>query len=220
MGSQPNVLVFHKTEAFRHESIGTGIAMIETIGEERGFTVESTEDAAAFTDSGLDRFQVVVFLSTTGDVLDREQELAMERFVERGGGFVGIHAAADTEYEWPWYGELVGAYFQRHPEPQEATLEVVSPEHPIMSGAPGSFQLFDEWYDFNSLPPESATVLVVVDETSYEGGAMGDPHPISWAHESLGGRSFYTAIGHTEESFADPVFIGHLGNAIVWAAGR
>lgn len=214
------VLVFHRTEGFRHESIEAGIAAIEGIGADHGFSVDATEDPSVFTGGGLAGYQVVVFLSTTGDVLDADHEAAMEGFVQSGGGFVGVHAAADTEYEWPWYEELVGAYFQSHPEPQEATLRVVAQGHPIVADMPETFSRFDEWYDFRSQPGDDVTVLVTIDETTYQGGTMGEPHPISWAHDSLGGRSFYTAIGHTVESFTDPIVLAHLRNGILWAARR
>lgn len=180
----------------------------------------ATEDTAVFSESGLSRYDVIVFLNTTGDVLDREQELAMEEFLEAGGGFVGVHSASDTEYDWSWYGNLVGAYFDSHPEPQHADLVVVTPEHPVVRAMPETFESYDEWYNFQTLPGEGVTVLVAIDETSYEGGTMGELHPISWAHENLGGRSFYTAMGHTEESFDDPLFLTHLVNGILWAAGR
>ena len=214
------VLVYHRTEGFRHDSIEAGIAAIEVMGEEHGFAVEATQDPETFSGEGLSEYRVIVFLNTSGDVLDRDRELAMEEFVANGGGFVGIHAAADTEYEWPWYGELVGAYFQSHPQPQEAALQVVATGHPLVAEMPESFQRFDEWYDFQSQPGDEVTVLVVIDESTYEGGTMGDTHPISWAHESLGGRSFYTAMGHTVESFSDPIVLTHLLNGILWARGR
>jgi len=214
------VLVFHKTTGFRHSSIQAGIEALEALGGEHEFTVTATEDAAVFSESGLSRYDVVVFLNTTGDVLDRDQELGMEEFLEAGGGYVGVHSASDTEYDWSWYGNLVGAYFDSHPEPQHANLVVVTPQHPIVRAMPETFERYDEWYNFQTLPGEGVTVLVAIDETSYEGGTMGELHPISWAHENLGGRSFYTAMGHTEESFDDPLFLTHLVNGILWAAGR
>ena len=214
-----DVLVFHRTEGFRHSSIEAGIAAIERLGEEHGFRVAAGQDPTIFSESGLADFEVIVFLSTTGDILDPDEERAMETFVESGGGFVGVHAAADTEYDWPWFGELVGAYFDSHPDPQEAVLEVVAAGHPIVADMPATFQRFDEWYNFRAPPGEDVTLLVTIDETSYQGGSMGQSHPISWAHETLGGRSFYTAMGHTEESFTDPLVLTHLGNGILWAAG-
>jgi len=110
-----SVLVFSKTAGFRHDSIPDGIAAIQAMGEQNGFHVEATEDAGAFTADNLSRFAAVVFLSTTGDVLNAEQQTAFEDYVNSGGGFAGVHAAADAEYDWHWYGQLVGGYFRNHP---------------------------------------------------------------------------------------------------------
>ncbi len=213
------VLVFYKTAGFRHESIPAGIEAIAQLGEEHGFAVEATDDAAVFTSAGLTDFQVIVFLNTTGDILDPSQEAAMEAFLQSGHGFVGIHSAADTEYEWAWYGRLVGAYFDSHPAPQPATVRVTEADHPTMDGVPLESERFDEWYNFRSLPGASVNVMATLDETSYEGGTMGENHPITWAQEVDGGRSFYTAMGHTEESYSEPLMRTLLGNAILWAAG-
>ena len=210
------VLVFHKTAGFRHDSIPAGIAAITTLGLEHGYSVEATDDASVFTESGLADYDAIVFLSTTRDILDAGQEQAMESFIEAGNGFVGIHSATDTEYDWSWYGGLVGAYFANHPATQSATIDVVEPTHPTMQGLPPSFVRFDEWYDFRSVPGPGVTILATLDESSYVGGNMGDPHPIVWAHEYDGGRSFYTAFGHTEETFSEPIVLTQLNNAILW----
>lgn len=216
----PGVLVFHKTSGFRHESIPAGIEAIAALGEELGFRIIESEDATLFTDAGLAGYDVIVFLNTTGDVLDRAQESAMESFVASGGGFVGIHSAADTEYEWEWYGGLIGAYFDSHPAPQPATVEVLATDHAAMRGIPDSFELVDEWYNFRDVPDPEVTILASLDEGSYEGGTMGEPHPIAWAHEYGGGRSFYTGFGHTAESFSESIVLTQLRNGIQWAAGR
>lgn len=211
------VLVFHKTAGFTHQSIPAGVEAITGLGSEHGFEVTSTDDAAIFSDTGLRPFDVIVFLNTTGDILNGEQEQAMEHFIEDGGGFVGVHSAADTEYEWPWYERLVGAHFARHPEPQPALIEVLEPQHPVMRNLPQTFERFDEWYDFRDRPEAGAVVLATVDEDSYQGGRMGDPHPVIWASESLGGRSLYTGFGHTIDSFAEPLVLDHLANGLLWA---
>lgn len=214
--SPPRLLVFSRTTGFRHESIEVGVAAITDIANGSGFEVVATEDPGEFTDDGLAGFEAVVFLSTTGDVLAGEQQDAFERFVSGGGGFIGVHSAADTEYEWPWYGELVGAWFDRHPQVQAATVTVEEADHPVMSGIEETFERTDEWYDFRTLPADGVTVLATLDETTYEGGGMGDPHPIMWAHELLGGRSVYTGFGHTAESFDEPIVRQLIGNAIDW----
>ena len=210
------VLVFTKTEGFRHASIPDGVAAMQEIGAERGFAVSQTEDAATFTAAGLAPFAAVVFLNTTGDVLGPEQEAALRAFVEGGGGWVGVHSASDTEYDWPWYGRLVGSYFGSHPRVQEATITVVA-EHAATQDLPSPWTRTDEWYSFRARP-EGVTVLLRLDESTYQGGSMGDDHPIAWSHTVGQGRAVYTALGHTAESYAEPEFRAHLGGAVGWAA--
>jgi type 1 glutamine amidotransferase len=212
----PRLLVFSKTTGFRHASIPAAIAAVQQIGAAVGFAVEATEDAAIFNAVSLERFDAVMFLSTTGDVLDSAQQVAFEGFVQNGGGFVGVHSATDTEYAWPWYGGLVGAYFKSHPAIQQATITVVASAHPATESLPLTAARTDEWYDFLA-QPLGVTVLVTVDETTYTGGTMGTPHPVSWCHAYDGGRAFYTAMGHTEESYADALFLAHLAGGIRWA---
>jgi len=214
-----SALVFSKTAGFRHDSIPAGIAAIQGLGRDHHFDVVATEDAGAFTDENLARFQVVVFLSTTGDVLDAAQQAAFERYVKGGGGFAGVHAASDTEYDWPWYGELVGAYFKQHPAPQQATVKVEDPAHPSTAGLPSRWSRTDEWYDFRTDPRGTSHVLASLDEKTYTGGTMGADHPISWCRDLDGGRSWYTGMGHTAESFSDPLFLSHLLGGLRTAAG-
>lgn len=216
--AEVRALVFSRTAGFRHASIPAGIAAVQGIGATRGFTVSATEDAAAFTDDELARFRVVIFLNTTGDVLNAAQQGALERFVQAGGGFVGVHSATDTEYDWPWYGGLVGAYFASHPAIQVAGLRVVDPTHPSTATLPVSITRIDEWYNFRDPLPTGIGVLITIDETSYTGGTMGAVHPISWSHTYDGGRAWYTAMGHTVESYSDPLFVAHLAGGILWAA--
>jgi type 1 glutamine amidotransferase len=211
--------VFSRTEGFRHDSIPAGIAAIRQQGSLRGFSVDASEDAAAFTDESLARYKAVVFLSTTGDVLDAPQQAAFERFVRRGGGFVGVHSAADTEYDWPFYGALVGAYFLNHPAIQSATVQIADASHPTTASLPRAWVRRDEWYNFRQNPRSRVTVLATLDEGTYSGGTMAPDHPIVWSHIHEGGRAWYTAGGHTVESFAEPLFVEHLGKAVLWAAG-
>jgi type 1 glutamine amidotransferase len=213
------VLVFSKTTGFRHDSIPQGIAAIEMLGTEHGFAVDGTEDAARFSDVALARYKVVVFLNTTGDILDAGEKAAFERYVRSGGGFVGIHSASDTEYGWPWYGRLVGTWFASHPQIQRATVHIANPDHPSMKGLPPLWERTDEWYNFRSDPRGAVQVLATLDETTYSGGAMGADHPIAWCQEIDGGRSWYTAMGHTKESYAEPLFRLHLLGGIESAAG-
>jgi len=216
------VLVFSKTAAYRHESIPDGIRAIEELGKELGWTVSATEDAGVFSDESLARFDAVVFLMTTGDVLDSDQQAAFERFMRSGKGYVGIHSASDTEYDWPFYGSLVGAYFRSHPEIQQATYRIEDREHPAIRHLPSSWVRTDEHYSFRTNPRGKVQVLLSLDEGSYEAGkdAMGD-HPIVWCQElEGGGRSFYSALGHTKESYSDPLYRKLLASAIAWAAPR
>lgn len=218
-GDAPTVLVFSKTEGYRHSSIPAGRAALEALGAEQGFRVIATEDAAAFTETGLQDIAVVVFLNTTGDVLDERQQVALQQYVRSGGGFVGVHAASDTEYDWDWYGELVGARFRSHPEVQEARLRVHNRQHPATAGLPDTWVREDEWYNFNALQP-GIEVLIEIDEASYSGGENGEYHPVAWYREFDGGRSFYTAMGHTKDTWSEPFFLQHLLGGITWAAGE
>ncbi|MGH3875623.1 MAG: ThuA domain-containing protein [Actinophytocola sp.] len=216
----PTVLVFSKTAGFRHDSIPTGIAAIQELGAANGFAVEATEDAAAFTAENLSHYSAVVFLSTTGDILNAEQQTAFENYVDSGGGYAGVHAAADTEYDWPWYGDLVGAYFKSHPAIQQAVVRTEGHDHPSTAPLPDTWTRTDEWYNYQTNPRSSVKVLATLDESTYDpgGDAMGD-HPIMWCHPQGAGRSWYTGGGHTNESYAEPEFRDHLAGGIRYAAG-
>jgi type 1 glutamine amidotransferase len=216
------VLVFSKTAAFRHDSIPDGIAALTNVAAENGWNLSATEDDSVFTDDGLAPLDVVVFLSTTGDVLDDTEQASFERFIRAGKGFVGIHSASDTEYDWAFYGELVGAYFREHPDIQQATLHIEDASDPTMSGLPATWTRTDEWYAFQTNPRPNVHVLITLDETSYSPGSatMGADHPITWSHDYEGGRAFYTALGHTKESYSEPLFVAMLTRAIEWAARR
>jgi type 1 glutamine amidotransferase len=212
------VLLFSKTAGYRHESISAGIAAIRMLGTQHRFTVDATETPGVFSDEALGKYRVVVFLNTTGTVLDADQHAAFERFIRRGGGFVGVHSAADTEYNWAWYGNLIGAYFRSHPAIQPAVLSVVDASHPSTRHLPSTWTRTDEWYNFRKSPASNVQVLMRIDETSYRGGEMGAHHPVTWCHAYDGGRAWYTALGHTVESYSDPLFLQHLWGGIAWAA--
>jgi len=214
-----DVLVFSKTAGFRHSSIASGITAIQELGAANNFTVTATEDATAFTTTNLDQYEAVVFLMTTGDVLDASQQSAFESYIRDGGGFAGVHAASDTEYSWPWYGNLVGAYFSSHPSIQQATIDVENRDHPSTEHLGDTWVRTDEWYNYNRNPRSSVNVLATLDESTYSGGDMGSDHPIAWFHEYDGGRSWYTGGGHTEASYSEPAFRTHLLGGIRYAAG-
>lgn len=218
-GPRFRVLVFSKTAGFRHTSIPDGIAAIWRLGDKNQFAVDATEDAEVFDSDFLDRYDVVVFLSTTGDILNPQQQAAFENWIRKGNGFVGIHAAADTEYEWPWFGELVGGYFKSHPQQQDATVIVEDRTHPSTRHLPEEWKRFDEWYNYRENPRGKVQVLAALDESSYEGGEMSGDHPIAWYQEYDGGRAWYTGMGHTEASFVEEEFMQHVLGGIEWAAG-
>jgi type 1 glutamine amidotransferase len=211
------VLVFSKTAGFRHSSIPNGIAAIQQLGAANGFTVTATEDAGQFTTANLAQYQVVVWLSTTGDVLNATQQTAFQSYIASGRGYVGVHAAADTEYDWPWYGGLVGAYFQSHPANQQATVRVED-RNASTNHLPANWVRTDEWYNYRTNPRPNVRVLLNLDEGSYSGGSMGD-HPITWCQNYGGGRAWYTGLGHTEQSYTDSNFTRMLLGGIQIAGG-
>ncbi|GGL21312.1 hypothetical protein Sme01_68940 [Sphaerisporangium melleum] len=214
------VLVFSKTTGFRHDSIPEGVAAIQKLGQENNFAVDTTEDATKFTDANLAQYQAVVFMSTTGDPLGtQDQKDAFQRYIQGGGGYAGVHAASDSGYNWSWYGKLVGAYFKQHPAIQKATVKVEDPAHPSTQGLPTSWSRTDEWYDYQANPRGTVHVLASLDEKSYTGGTMGIDHPTVWCQDYDGGRSWYTGLGHTKESFVEPEFLKMLLGGIKTAAG-
>ena len=222
-----NVLVFSKTAGFRHTSIPAGLKTITTLGQQKGWLVTATEDASLVTDEFLSRFDVIVFLNTTGNIFEAPQEAAFTKFMKGGKGFVGIHAAADCEYDWKWYGELNGAFFKTHPPYQQATVNIENTNHPAMKPFEGmkTYTMEDEWYSFKENPRGKVTVLATLDESSIkklpktDEWKMGD-HPIIWYHEFEGARAFYTGFGHGDTTFENDLIKQHLFFAIEWAGKR
>ena len=214
----PRILVYSRTTGFRHESIPAGVAALEAID---GFTVVATEDPAVLTAGELSGFAAVVFLSTSGATCGGSQGRAgLAGFVRSGGGFMGIHAASTSEYDWPFFGDLVGARFDKHPPVQPGRIIVTDAGHPATAHLPAVWERTDEWYDFHGRPDPSVRVLLRVDEESYSGGSMGADHPIAWCHDRLGGRAFYTGLGHTVESYSEPALLDHLSGGLRWVARR
>ncbi len=216
---KPRVLVMSKTAGFYHTAIPVGIAAIQNLGKKHGFDVDTTKNSALFTAGNLKKYAAVVFLNTTGTILDSNQKQAFENYIRSGGGFVGVHAATDTEYSWPWYNKLVGAWFLNHPQQQVARLKVLEKNHPSTRHLPDVWERKDEWYNFKNINPDVKT-LITIDEKSYKGGKNGSFHPMAWYHDFEGGRAFYTALGHTEESYEEPMFLEHLLGGIRYAMGR
>ncbi|MEN3323889.1 ThuA domain-containing protein [Mariniflexile soesokkakense] len=213
------VLIFTKTSGFRHKSIETGVKTIEELSKNNNFEMTHTEDATMFTAENLKQYQLVIFLNTTGDVLNAEEEKAFEAFIRNGGSFMGVHSATDTEYDWAWYGKLVGAYFLSHPKQSGATITRINSTHTSTKHLQEKWVHYDEWYNFKSIN-QDINVLLNLDESTYEGGKNGDFHPIAWYHEFDGGRSFYTGLGHTNESYEVPEFKQHLLGGILYCLKR
>jgi hypothetical protein len=224
---QFNVLLFTKTDGFHHESIHEGVEAVRWLASRNNFRVDWHENASIFNDKGLEKYKVVIFLNTTGNILNEEQQAAFEKFIKGGKGFVGIHSASDTEYDWPWYTKMVGMMFKIHPQQQTAYLKVEDNKFPGMERFPAKLLWTDEWYQFGEPKSTDLHYLVSVDEKTYspevkwgenEGKGMGDFHPISWYHDYDGGRAFYTALGHIGLTFSDQTFLEHIYGGIYWAA--
>jgi type 1 glutamine amidotransferase len=217
------ILVFSKTAEFRHDSIPAAQAALRQLAAEHGWRADFTEDATLFNYERLARYGAVIFLLTTGDVLNTGQEAAFERYIRAGGGFVGVHSASDTEYGWAWYSGLVGAHNNqqnKHSGVVSATIQVVDHAHPLTAGLPDHWTRTDEWYNFATNPRPEVHVLMTVDEATYTGGTMGADHPIAWYHDYDGGRAWYTALGHTAESYREPLFLAHLSGGVEYATSR
>ena len=218
------VLVFSKTLGYRHASITNGIAAIRELGAMHGFVVEVTEDSNVFTQRNLDRFQAIIFLSVTGDVFNSAQESTFKDYILNGGGFVGIHGAIfgpqACESDWRWYGEMFCCTFTNHSTVQPATVIVEPTAYPAMTRLPVRWARTDEWYNYTGTPRNCAHVIATLDETTYRGGTVGRDHPIAWSRRMGKGRVWYTAMGHTESSFAEPLFLEHLLGGIQIAAGQ
>ena len=223
--AQPQVLVFSKTMGWRHKSIETGQEALVKLGIEKGFAVTVSEDSSLFTAEKLKKFGTIVFLNTTGDIFNAEQQAAMEGYIRSGGGFVGIHSATDTEWQentWDWYQELVGATFLSHPSDsnvRQGKLSVVNTDHPSTKSIATEFNFTDEWYDYRYIN-EARTDLITIDQPSYDSSLKNPAHPVSWYHEFDGGRSFYTNMGHRNESFSDALFLEHIAGGIAYALGE
>ncbi|WP_316794664.1 ThuA domain-containing protein [Pedobacter frigoris] len=212
------ILVFSKTAGFHHSSIDEGIAAIQKLGLENDFDVDTTKNSELITPKNLKKYAAVVFLSTTGDIFNDAQQKAFEDYIRAGGGYAGIHAATDTEYDWAWYGKLAGAYFTSHPAQQVAELQVLNNKTIATKHLPEVWKRKDEWYNFKDIQ-KGLKVLINLDEKSYKGGINGTEHPVAWYHDFDGGRSFYTALGHVEESYTDPLFLKHILGGIQYAMG-
>jgi uncharacterized protein len=207
------------TAAFRHDSIPAARAAVASLAARTGaFTVTATENLADVTAARLSSTDVIMFALTSGELpFDAAQRSAIASFVDRGGGFIGIHSAADTLYEWPDYGRLVGAYFKEHPWTETAAVVVDDRSHPITSGIETPYRLLEEFYTFQRNPRGSVDVLLSLDPRSV--GADGD-YPLAWTQTIERGRAYYNALGHFDATWNDPWFQRQLAAAITWTAGR
>ncbi|HUC83677.1 MAG TPA: ThuA domain-containing protein, partial [Candidatus Acidoferrales bacterium] len=219
-----SVLVFSKTTGYRHASITNGIATIRELGAKNDFSVDATEDSSVFSPTNLARYQAVIFLSVTGEVLDSKQKRAFENYIEDGGGLAAIHGSIfgplACEDKWAWYGAMFCCAFTNHSRVLPATVKIEDRENPSTMDMPGKWQRTDEWYNFTGTPRGCTRVLATVDESTYTGGEMGPDHPIAWCRRVGRGRMWYTAMGHTESSYAEPLFQKHLLGGILIAAGK
>jgi len=214
------ILVFSKTAGYRHkESIVAGKKYLIELGSKNKFGVDTTENAEVFTPENLKQYSAVVFLCTTGNVLNDQQQKAFEQYIKAGGGYVGTHSSADTEYDWAWFGELNGAYFKSHPRQQEAVFNVIDQNNISTAHLPKVWKRFDELYNFKWIGTD-LNVLITIDENSYTGGANGEDHPMAWYHDFDGGRAFYTALGHDNKSWEDPLYLQHVLGGIKYAMGE
>ncbi|MFA5244128.1 MAG: ThuA domain-containing protein [Pedobacter sp.] len=213
------ILVFYKTAKYKHLSIPAGIRAINKLGLENKFQTDTSSDASLFTDVNLKKYNAVVFLSTSGDMLNDEQQNAFERYIRAGGGYMGIHGASAGEYEWPWYGRLVGAIFDGHPVQQYATFKIIDKKHRSTRHLPLNWNVKEELYNFKNISPD-IKVLLTVDESTYKGGTNGSFHPMAWYRDFEGGRSFYTALGHADDKFSNPLFLKHILEGIRYAMGK
>lgn len=217
-------LVFSKTLMYRHASITNGIAMLKKLGLENKFAVDASEDSSVFTAENLKRYQVVVFLSTSGDILNDQQQSAFKDYLEGGGGLVGIHAAAAgkvaTEGTWPWYVELCCTEFTNHKEIERATVRIEDQAHQSVAHLGAEWARIDEWYNFTASPRGKAHVIATLDEKSFRGGTMGGDHPVVWGRAMGKGKFWYTALGHTEASYSEPEFIKHVLGGILSVAAK
>jgi glucose/arabinose dehydrogenase len=214
----PKVLVFTKTDGFHHESIPNGVLALQSLCKENGIEMDTTSNSQFFAEDSLRPYGAVIFLSTTGNILEGNQEIALERYIQSGGGFVGIHAASDAEYDWRWYGQMIGAAFDSHPAQQDAILNIIDNTHVSTKGLPKQWKRFDEWYNFKNIASDNH-VLISIDEKSYQGGKNGASHPMAWYKTFDGGRVFYTELGHTNEAFKEPLLLQHILGGIQYAIG-
>lgn len=219
LGQQKKVLVFTKTKGYAHASIPAGVRAIQEIGKTLQIGVDTTSNVDDFTEGNLKKYSALVFISTNPGILNDEQKTQMKRFIQAGGGFLGVHGASAGARDWLWYIELVGASFINHPEPKEGLLMRVDADNPASIPFPDHMFWKDEWYNFTKIQ-DGLHLLLAVDQASYVGGENNRMHPIAWYREFDGGRSFYTALGHFSYHFTDAFFVEHLTEGLKYVVGN
>lgn len=212
------ILIFSKTVGFHHSSIKEGVIALQKLANTHHILADTTTDAQNFNNENLKQYAAIVFLNTSGNVFNSEQESAFQTYIQSGGGFVGVHSATNTEFEWPWFGRLVGAYFTKHPAQQFADIKVIDAHTIATSHLPKVWNKKDEWYNFKEISTD-LNVLLSVDENTYQGGTNGSHHPLAWYQDFEGGRAFYTGLGHGAEAYTDPLFLEHLWGGLQYAMG-
>jgi type 1 glutamine amidotransferase len=222
------VLVYSGSTGFRHESIPAGVEAVKSIATKAGYDVEATEDPEVFTKEKLEAFKVIVFVSTTTDPKKPESEWfvgakrdALQGFLKDGKGIVALHAAGDSHYHWPWYGKMIGGYFERHPKgTPKAVQTVVDAKHPATAKLPKTIERNDEWYYYKDFDPTMRLLITVDPATIGNGEADVNPNPLVWCHDFGGGRVFYSGLGHTSESYSEPYIITLIAGGLSYAAGK
>lgn len=209
------IFILTETKGYRHESIEAGLAMFNKRADDWRVEISHAEESAVMKEQDIKEYDIIVLLNSTGNIFTEEEQALLEEYLAAGGAILGIHAAADAEYDWPWYGQMLGGWFRSHPEIQEAKCLVADGNHPVATGLPAVWERTDEWYNFKHLSHDNKVILLL-DESTYSGGIHGDYHPISWCREWGGGRIFYTGMGHTAETYSEPLFQTHIQNAIQW----
>lgn len=228
LAQQFSVLLVTETAGWHHPSIVAAVPAVQQLARRNSFRLDWQQEGQRITDERLAAFDVLLLINTTGDIFDAEEQGAVERFIQSGKGYVGVHAASDTEYGWPWYTEMLGHMFKIHPHEQTAMLDVHDNAFPGLTGWPSRLMWTDEYYEFHTGERRPGfNYLITVDESTYDTRAKwgdnvarghGDFHPVSWYREYDGGRMFYTSLGHIPGVFSEPYFLDHLMGGLYYAA--
>jgi type 1 glutamine amidotransferase len=223
------VLLFTKNgKGYVHENIPASIAAIQKLGNDYKFKVDTTTNSALFTEDNLKKYDVLIFSNTNNDVFDTEQEkVAFMRYIQAGGGFMGIHSASGTERNWTWFKLMLGATFLRHPPFQPFTVHVLDPKHPAVKNLPVKWDTKDEFYLFREFNPAIKVLifsdLSVIKESNQKTvtpDVFGNRYPSVWCQEFDGGRTWYSALGHDRNDYSNPVYLAHIIEGLKWVTDK